>query len=150
NPRTLGPTVPRRFLQALSDGVRSAGFSPLSGGSDGASTNGLKAARRKVGGSGRLELARQVTGPASNPFITRLIVNRVWHHLFGRGIVESVDNFGLLGKPPSHPELLDYLATSFADDGWSIKRLVRRIALSSTYRMASSAGFSPSSGGSDS
>jgi hypothetical protein len=84
-----------------------------------------------------LELARQMTDPARNPFITRVIVNRVWHHLFGRGIVESVDNFGVLGKPPTHPELLDYLATSFAADGWSLKRLVRRVVLSSTYRMAS-------------
>jgi hypothetical protein len=83
-----------------------------------------------------LELARHMTDPARNPFVTRVIVNRVWHHLFGRGIVESVDNFGALGKPPTHPELLDYLATSLADDGWSIKRLIRRIALSSTYRMA--------------
>jgi hypothetical protein len=143
NPKTLGPVVARRFLQALG----SAGL-----GSPGGAEDGLKAAKQTSAGSGRLELARQMTDPARNPFVSRVIVNRVWHHLFGRGIVESVDNFGVLGKPPTHPELLDYLATSFADEGWSIKRLIRRVALSSAYRMSStarSAGVSPSSGAAD-
>jgi hypothetical protein len=90
-----------------------------------------------------LELAQQMTDPARNPFVARVVVNRVWHHLLGRGIVESVDNFGILGKPPTHPELLDYLATSFAADGWSIKRLIRRIVLSRTYGMASASVGSP-------
>jgi len=70
---------------------------------------------------------------------SRVIVNRVWHHLIGRGIVPSVDNFGALGERPSHPELLDYLARQFVADGWSIKRLIRAIMCSATYRMASAA-----------
>jgi hypothetical protein len=65
------------------------------------------------------------------------MVNRVWHHLFGRGIVASVDNFGALGEKPSHPELLDHLADRFVHEGWSIKRLIRAIVLSNTYRMSS-------------
>jgi len=88
-------------------------------------------------GSGRLELARQMTDPAVNPLIARVMVNRVWHHLFGRGIVASVDNFGVLGEAPTHPELLDHLADRFVKEGWSLKRLIRALVLSSTYRMAS-------------
>src|SRR5262249_17130189 len=82
SPRTPGEIVPRRFLEAL------AGTEAVSG-----------------RGSGRLELARQMTDPALNPFVARVLVNRVWHHLFGRGIVGSVDNFGVLGEVPTHPEL---------------------------------------------
>ena len=66
-----------------------------------------------------------------------MIVNRVWHHLFGRGLVSSVDNFGVKGDVPSHPELLDYLAERFAANGWSIKRLVRALVLSHAYRLSS-------------
>jgi hypothetical protein len=88
-------------------------------------------------GSGRLELAEQVVDPRVNPFLPRVFVNRVWHHAFGRGIVPSVDNFGVMGEAPSHPELLDHLASEFVRDGWSIKRLIRRIALSRTFQMAS-------------
>jgi len=73
----------------------------------------------------------------SNPLVSRVIVNRVWQHLMGRGIVASVDNFGVLGSQPTHPELLDYLADEFVRDGWSVKRLIRRIMLSSTYRQGS-------------
>jgi hypothetical protein len=83
-----------------------------------------------------MELARQVTDP-SNPLVARVMVNRVWHHLFGRGIVLSVDNFGALGERPTHPELLDYLAGRFVEQGWSIKSLIREIMLSNTYRMSS-------------
>ncbi len=115
NPRTPGEVVPRRLPEAL------AGPDPLPPGR----------------GSGRLELARQLIDPARNPFVARLAVNRVWHHLFGRGIVASTDNFGVLGEPPTHPELLDYLATEFVRDDWSTKRLIRRLVLSSTYRMSS-------------
>ena len=75
----------------------------------------------------------------SNPFASRVIVNRVWHHLFGRGIVASVDNLGVMGEPPTHPELLDYLADTFIRDGRSIKTLVRSIVLSRAYRMSSRA-----------
>ncbi len=87
-------------------------------------------------GSGRLELASQVTA-ASNPLTARVIVNRIWHHLMGRGIVATTDDFGVLGQRPTHPELLDYLATQFIQDGYSIKRLIRRIVLSRTYQLSS-------------
>lgn len=85
----------------------------------------------------RLELAGSMVDPA-NPLTARVMVNRVWHHLFGRGIVASVDNFGVLGERPAHPELLDHLAQRFVAEGWSVKRLIRSIVLSSTYRMSSS------------
>lgn len=83
----------------------------------------------------RLHLADAVID-RKNPLTARVAVNRVWRHLFGHGIVRTVDNFGRLGDPPSHPELLDYLADEFVDDNYSIKRLVRRIALSRVYRMS--------------
>ena len=73
----------------------------------------------------------------NNPLTSRVIVNRIWHHLFGRGIVASVDNFGVLGEKPSHPELLDYLATEFRANGWSIKQMIRTLMLSSAYQMSS-------------
>jgi hypothetical protein len=118
SPKACGPLVPRRFLDAL------AGPKPLP----------------IEHGSGRLELARQMTDPAVDPFIARVLVNRVWYHLFGRGIVGSVDNFGVLGEPPTHPELLDYLSSEFIRQGWSIKHLIRTLVLSSTYAMSSQSG----------
>ena len=88
-------------------------------------------------GSGRMHLARQIVDER-NPLTARVIVNRVWHHMFGQGIVRSVDNFGYLGQRPSHPELLDHLAWQFMhDEQWDIKRLIRKIALSSTFRLSS-------------
>src|SRR5262249_3618910 len=66
----------------------------------------------------------------------RVIVNRGWHWLFGAGLVRTTDTFGVTGEAPSHPELLDYLAVRFVDDGWSMKKLVRQIVLSHTYRLA--------------
>ncbi len=116
NHRTLGDIVPRRFLEAVA----------------GADQPEISAAV----GSGRLELARRITGPV-NPLFARVAVNRVWHHLFGRGIVSSTDNFGVLGERPTHPELLDHLAQRFIDDGYSLKSLIRTIVLSRTYQMAS-------------
>ena len=89
-----------------------------------------------AGQSGRLELAQWLTHP-EHPLVSRVIVNRIWHQLFGSGIVATVDNFGSTGESPSHPELLDDLALRFMDDGWSIKRLVRSIVLSRSYRQAS-------------
>ncbi len=86
-------------------------------------------------GSGRMELADVMLDPA-NPLTSRVMVNRIWHHLFGRGLVETVDNFGLQGKLPSHPELLDYLAVKFQNEGWSIKSMVRYIVMSNTFRRA--------------
>ena len=109
-----GALAPRRMLSAIS------GASPPPG-------------------SGRLELARKFAHP-KNPFISRVLVNRVWHHLLGRGIVASTDNFGALGDPPTHPELLDYLASRFIADGWLIKKLIRHIVLSSTFQMSSHGG----------
>jgi hypothetical protein len=87
--------------------------------------------------SGRLELAHWIASP-QNPLTSRVIVNRIWHHLFGAGIVRSVDNFGLRGERPSHPELLDVLATEFLTEGWSVKKTIRKIVLSRTYRLATS------------
>lgn len=90
-------------------------------------------------GSGRLQLAQQLLAE-NNPLTARVMTNRIWHHLLGRGIVPSTDNFGVLGQAPSHPELLDHLATDFRREGWSIKRLIRTIMLSSTYQMSSTPG----------
>ncbi len=117
NPANPGRVVPRSFLTALRPPSETNPQPP-------------------VQGSGRLLLANQMAH-ADNPLTRRVIVNRIWQHLFGEGIVSSVDNFGVLGKRPTHPELLDYLAREFADDGWSIKALIRRLVLSRTYRMAS-------------
>ena len=89
-------------------------------------------------GSGRKELADWLTRP-DHPLTARVIVNRVWQHHFGRGIVNTPSNFGLLGEKPTHPELLDYLAATFVEDGWSLKKLHRRILLSATYRQSSDA-----------
>ncbi|MBL8797703.1 MAG: PSD1 domain-containing protein [Planctomycetia bacterium] len=87
--------------------------------------------------SGRLELARWLTSP-QNPLTARVAVNRAWLHLFGQGLVRSVDNFGSLGEKPSHPELLDFLALRFVEEGWSVKKLIRGIVLSRTYQLSSS------------
>jgi hypothetical protein len=86
--------------------------------------------------SGRLELANWLSSP-QNPLTARVIVNRVWSHLFGQGIVTTVDNFGALGSPPSHPELLDYLALRLVAEKWSLKQLIKQIVLSRTYGLSS-------------
>jgi hypothetical protein len=88
--------------------------------------------------SGRLELANWMTSP-KNPLTARVIVNRVWHWHFGKGLVSTPDNFGLLGDRPSHPALLDWLAAKFIEDGWSIKKLHQLILDSATWQMSSSA-----------
>ena len=85
-----------------------------------------------AGGSGRRELAAWVASK-DNPLTARVIVNRVWQWHFGTGLVRTPNNFGLLSEPPSHPGLLDWLAARFVEDGWSLKRLHRRIVLSATY-----------------
>jgi hypothetical protein len=87
-------------------------------------------------GSGRLELARRLTDP-SNPLLARVLVNRLWQHHFGAGIVRTPDDFGRMGEPPTHPELLDYLAAEFVRQGYSIKKMHRLMLLSSTYQMSS-------------
>ena len=83
-------------------------------------------------GSGRLELAEAIADPA-NPLTARVMVNRIWQHHFGRGIVETPSNFGKMGARPSNPELLDYLAARFVENSWSIKALHREIMLSAVY-----------------
>jgi hypothetical protein len=88
--------------------------------------------------SGRRQLAEWLAQP-DNPLTARVLVNRVWHWLFGAGLVRTTDNFGTAGEPPSHPELLDYLARRFIDEGWSIKKLVRRIVVSHAYRLSTAA-----------
>jgi mono/diheme cytochrome c family protein len=113
NPATPGAKVPRHFLTVL-------------GGDGGPFRQG----------SGRLELARAIASP-DNPLTARVIVNRIWQHHFGRGLVGSASNFGALGERPSHPELLDWLAHRFVESGWSLKALHREILLSSTYRQSS-------------
>src|SRR5262249_8633404 len=115
NPKTVGPVVPRRMLSALA--------------SDGGST-------ARAVGSGRLELARRIADPA-NPLTGRVAVNRIWHPVFGPGLVASVDTSGALGDRPSHPELLDDRADRLVRGGWSIKGMVRELVLSRTFRMAS-------------
>lgn len=88
------------------------------------------------GASGRLQLAEWMAS-SKNPLTSRVYVNRVWRHLFGRGIVPTLDNFGEMGTRPTHPKLLDHLATSFMENEWSTKKIIRKIMLSKTYRMSS-------------
>ncbi len=115
NHTDLGDEAPRGFLTVLSP-------------------SGAKPFER---GSGRLELARAIAD-RNNPLTARVFVNRVWQQHFGRGLVGTPSNFGLLGERPTHPELLDHLASRFIASGWSVKQLHREIMLSATYRLASS------------
>ena len=85
---------------------------------------------------GRLEFANDLLRK-DNPFTSRVIVNRIWHHLFGNGIVRTPDNFGRLGEKPSHPELLDFLATKFRKEGWSIKNMVKFLVTTKAFRASS-------------
>ncbi len=87
------------------------------------------------GGSGRKELASWIASP-DNPLTARIIVNRVWLHLFGQGIVTTPDNFGLSGQAPTHPALLDHLATRFVKEGWSVKKLIRELMTSRVYALS--------------
>ena len=116
NAGSPGAVVPRQFFECLVKGER----------------------KPFAQGSGRLELARAIAS-RDNPLTARVWVNRVWGHLFGHGLVTTPSDFGTRGQPPTHPELLDWLACTFMEDGWSTKRLVRRIVLSRTYRQASDA-----------
>lgn len=86
-------------------------------------------------GSGRLELAERIASPR-NPLTARVMVNRIWHHLFGTGLVRTVDDFGHVGELPSHPELLDHLATRFMEDGWSVKRMIRHLVLTRAFQLS--------------
>ncbi len=96
---------------------------------------GGPAPRSNPAASGRLELARSIASD-QNPLTARVFVNRVWLHLFGEGLVRTPDDFGQLGETPSHPELLDYLATRFMAEGWSLKKLVKLLVSSATWRQS--------------
>jgi hypothetical protein len=109
-----GELVPRRFLQMLSGPVRPA----------------------YTNGSGRLELALAVASK-NNPLTARVMINRIWEHHFGMGFVPTPDDFGMMSEPPSHPQLLDYLAINFMTNGWNIKQIHRLIMLSSVYQESS-------------
>ncbi len=115
NPANRGDRIPRRFLDCLSDG----------------------SAKPYQNGSGRLEMARAITSP-DNPLTARVWVNRVWLKLFGQGLVTTPSDFGTRCDPPSHPLLLDWLASRFVEEGWSTKWLIRTLVTSRTYRQASS------------
>ncbi len=114
NPSNLGDPVPPRFLEVLSKGDRPE-FS---------------------NGSGRLDLAQAIAS-RDNPLTTRVAVNRLWLHLFGAGLVRTPSDFGTRADPPSHPDLLDWLASRLMEEGWSQKKLIRLIMLSATYQQAS-------------
>jgi hypothetical protein len=109
-----GTVVPRRFVEVLSNGYRP----PF--------TNG----------SGRLDLAWAIVSKR-NPVTPRVLVNRIWLHHFGEGLVTTPDDFGMRSEPPSHPQLLDYLASRMVEDGWSLKKMHRLITLSSVYQESS-------------
>ena len=115
--RNKGPIVPRGFLQV-------------------ASRRQVDAQAKIRAGSGRRELAEWIASD-ENPLTRRVMVNRIWHHLMGQGLVRTTDNFGVMGEAPSHSELLDWLAGQFARDNWSVKEMIRHIVLSRTYRLAS-------------
>jgi cytochrome c553 len=117
NPNNPGPAVPRQFLEV----VAGAGRKPFSK------------------GSGRLELARAIAS-ADNPLTARVLVNRLWQHHFGQGLVRTPGDFGTRGEVPTHPELLDWLAAEFVHSGWSMKHLHRLILLSAAYRQSSGMG----------
>jgi hypothetical protein len=113
NPANRGEAVPRQFLEVVAGEKRQP----------------FRA------GSGRLELARAIASP-DNPLTARVLVNRIWHHHFGAGIVRTPSDFGLRGEPPTHPELLDWLAATFMEQGWSVKTMHRLILLSNTYQQS--------------
>ncbi|WP_417731467.1 DUF1553 domain-containing protein [Rosistilla oblonga] len=125
-----GPQVPRGTLTAYGQ------FVDADETSVGLSANIASELQIAPEHSGRLELARWLTDP-SHPQTARVMVNRIWLHLMGRGIVSTPDDFGVYGGRPSHPELLDHLANRFVDSGWSIKQLIRAIVLSRTYQLDS-------------
>ncbi len=120
NPINQGIDVPRQFLSLLAGATRQ----PFQH------------------GSGRLELAREIVDPG-NPLTARVIVNRVWAYHFGSGLVSTPSDFGTRAAPPSHPELLDWLASEFIAQGWSLKYLHRLIVLSATYRQSTSGPTDP-------
>ena len=125
---TLGATVPRGVVQIIADSILSASSAEPEGNPASVVTEN----------SGRLELAQWIAS-RDNPLTARVMVNRIWQHHFGRGLVATSDNFGTRGERPSHPELLDWLAVRFVESGWSIKAMHRLMVLSHTYQQS---GFS--------
>ena len=146
--REVDASLPEpRLVEGLADAGDGRDFPVLIGG--GPTSPGEPAPRRFLArlygeepltrsGSGRRELA-ELLASEDNPLTARVMVNRIWSYLFGRGIVASVDNFGSLGDEPSNPELLDYLARKFMDDGWSIKGMIRFLVLSQAFQQSGSA-----------
>ena len=118
----LGPSVPRGFLTA---------YAMVAADQQELAANVISPEK-----SGRMELARWLTHP-DHPQTSRVMVNRIWMHLMGQGIVTTPDDFGVYGARPSHPQLLDYLADQFVDQGWSVKQLIRSVVLSRTYQLDS-------------
>ncbi|MBL8891335.1 MAG: PSD1 domain-containing protein [Planctomycetaceae bacterium] len=121
NPQRKGDYVPRQFLSLLSGPTR-VPFQQ---------------------GSGRQEMAAAIASP-TNPLTARVMANRIWAHVFGQPLVDTPSDFGLRANPPSHPELLDYLASELIDNGWSIKSVLRQMVLSETFRQANAGTNSPS------
>lgn len=119
NWKRVGETVPRRFLEVF-DGQPIVDT-----------------------GSGRLQLALEMIDPQRTPIVPRVIANRLWHHYFGRGLCPTPNDFGHLGQLPSHPELLDWLASQLVQENWSLKSIHRHILLSATYRMSSQISTDP-------
>ncbi|NIP94672.1 MAG: DUF1553 domain-containing protein [Akkermansiaceae bacterium] len=152
--RSVASSIPEpRVIAGLADQGTGRGFPVLKGGDPKKPGEVVPARYLEVitgtsafetSGSGRRQLAELIATP-DNPLTARVMVNRVWHHLFGRGIVPTTDDFGGMGEKPTHPELLDSLAAEFAGDGWSVKRLIRGIVLSRTFRQTSTPG-SPAAG----
>lgn len=131
NHRRAGTLVPRRYLEVLQsrrlaprDELPSSELTFNSRGNVDDALGNPFAERKGYVGSGRRELADAILDP-HNPLTARVMVNRLWQHVFGVGLVKTVDNFGGLGESPSHPELLDWLAAEFVDSGWSIKHMLR-------------------------
>ncbi|MDG2207904.1 MAG: PSD1 and planctomycete cytochrome C domain-containing protein [Pirellulales bacterium] len=142
--RTLAQSIPRPiYARSLAEGpgedepIHIRG-NPAAPSGEGAIRHFLDAIEPEPfteSGSGRRSWAESAVSTGA-PLTARVEVNRIWYRLFGRGIVESVDNFGVKGVEPSHPQLLDRLAAEFVRSGWSRKEIIRRLVLSSTYRMA--------------
>ncbi len=148
NPANKGPEAPRRFLEVLAPSVSAS--DPAAVGqasllaSDSAPHSQLSALNSQLGSftatksSGRIELARAITGPAA-PLTARVLVNRVWGWHFGQPLVRTPSDFGVRTAPPVQRDLLDALAATFVADGWSLKKLHRTILLSATYRQSATA-----------
>ena len=126
-----GESVARRYLEVLSMVSHTTPTSSATAERERGNLNPFTSA-----GSGRLELAERIVS-RDNPLTARVMVNRIWHHLFGTGLVRTVDDFGHVGELPSHPELLDHLATQFVADDWSVKRMIRSLVLTRTFQLSS-------------